>query len=400
MMTIMLSATQQLRVLVVLALVQFTHTMDFMVLIPLGPQLMRLFSITPQQFTFVLSVYTLAAGIFGLLGSMLFDRVDRKHALIGVYIGFMIGTLGCAIAPNYWTLLWARALSGAFGGVISGITFSIVADLFDLELRGYAMSRVIAAFSIATILGVPVGIYLANNFGWHAPFFLIFALGALTLVAATLVIPPVRGHLKHRHSDWLAGLKLAAKDSNSRKALAMTLMMVLSQFTVIPFIAPFLTRNMGFREINLPYLYFLGGLFTTISGPLTGKFCDRYGASNVFKMTGLLFLVPVFVMTHLPVGTVPVVLVVSTLFFILSNSRFVPAMTLISSSVPNARRGSFLSLNSCVQQIGSAIASFSGGFLVTQSANGTLVGFGTTAWFAAIFGTIAYLLGRRIRAIA
>ncbi len=365
---------------------------------------MRVFSISARQFGVLVSAYTLAAGVCGLLGSMIFDRIDRKVALLCAYLGFLVGTIGCAFAFDYSMLLVMRALAGCFGGVLSGISFAIIADTFPAEKRGYAMGRIMGAFSLSAIVGVPLGLFLANTFDWHAPFFAIVLAGSILLLMAYTWIPPVRGHLEKKgmpRPQLLTGIKAAASHGNSRLALLMTFAMMLSQFCVIPFIAPYITRNLGFKEANLPYLYFLGGLFTTISGPLVGKLCDRFGPTRVFKFTGLLFLIPVYALTHVHISTVFVVLLSSTLYFIFSNSRFIPSMTIVSSSVPQATRGSFLSLNSAVQQFGTATAALVGGFLVSSPLDGgPLTGFQLTAYVATFFGLLAYVVGRRIRFVS
>jgi predicted MFS family arabinose efflux permease len=396
-----LTPSQKKWIVLVLALVMFTHIMDFMVLMPLGPSLMNLFDINPQQFSFLVSVYSFTAGICGFLGSLIFDRLDRKHALIGAYIGFLVGTLCCALAPNYSVLLAARALSGAFGGLLSGICFAIIGDVFSIHERGLATGKLMTSFSLAAIVGVPAGLVLANHFGWHAPFFLILALGLIALLVSVRILPNVRSHLQTHYSGIFSGVTENFRDLNSRTALVTTFMMVLSQFVVIPFISPFIVANTGFPESQLPLLYLLGGMMTAFTGPLMGRWCDRKSPLKIFTRTGLLFLIPVFVLTRLGPVSPSLVLVISTLFFVLSNARMVPAMTIISSSIPPSRRGSFMSLNSCIQQLGSATASFIGGWIVTQiPGSSELAGFANTAYLSAVFGVMAYFFGRRIRMIS
>ncbi len=379
----------------------FTHIMDFMVLMPLGPQLMRLFEITPHQFSFLVSAYSFAAGICGLLGSLIFDRLDRKHALVGAFSGFLLGTLCCAFAPNFTFLLIARAISGAFGGVLNAICFSIVGDVFYIQERGSATGKLMTSFSLAAIVGVPAGLLVATHFSWHAPFIGIAALGSIILTFALKNIPNVKPQAPLHYLGIFSGISENILDSNSRKALITTFLMMLSQFVVIPFISPYLVSNVGFPEVDLPFVYLLGGTMTAISGPIMGKLSDRYGARRVFLKTGLLFLIPVFFITHLGKVQIPITLLVTTGFFIFSNSRMVPAMTLISSSIPPSRRGSFMSLNSCLQQLGSATASFVGGWVVTQN-QGTLLmdGFASTAYLAAAFGICAYFIGQKIKLIS
>ena len=396
-----LSASHKKWIIAVLAMISFTHIMDFMVLMPLGPKLMNIFQITPKKFSLLVSVYSFAAGIFGFLGSLFFDRLDRKHALIGSYIGFLFGTLSCALAPNYYFLLLARALSGAFGGLISGISFAIIGDIFSIHERGTATGKLMAAFSFAAVAGVPSGLLLSTHFGWHSPFIAIVIVGILAISLAIKVIPNVNTHIKSDYSGLFSGVVDNTSDRNSIMALLTTFMMTLSQFVVIPFISPYLVSNAGLPESQLPLVYLLGGAVTIFSGPWVGKLCDRFSAQRVFIKTGFLFILPVFLITHLPRTSMLIALTVTTLFFLLSNSRTIPAMTIISSSIPPERRGSFMSLNSCLQQLGAASASFIGGFVVSQPmTGGVLVGFSNTAYFAGFFGLIAYFIGKNVKTVS
>lgn len=396
-----LSTSRKRWVVTILAMIAFTHIMDFMVLMPLGPKLMSIFQITPQQFSLLVSIYSFTAGIFGFVGSLFFDRLDRKYALLGTYIGFLIGTLCCTIAPNYEFLLISRAISGAFGGLISGICFAIIGDLFSIHERGTATGKLMASFSFAAVAGVPIGLILSNTFSWHAPFIAIVLFGSISALIAIAVIPNVNTHLKTHYSGIFSGVIENVTDQNSRKALVTTFMMTLSQFVVIPFISPYLVHNVNYPEDKLHLVYLLGGAVTIFSGPWVGKMCDRLTARRVFARTGLLFILPVFIFTHLGHVHMGVALTISTFIFLLSNSRMIPAMTIISSSIPPSRRGSFMSLNSCLQQLGSATASFIGGYVVSQPMmDGELHGFANTAYFAIVFGLLAYIIGRSIKTVS
>jgi predicted MFS family arabinose efflux permease len=385
----------------ILTIISFTHIMDFMVLMPLGPTLMEIFQINPQQFSLLVSIYSFTAGIFGFIGSLFFDRLDRKYALLGTYIGFLVGTLCCTIAPTYEWLLVARAVSGAFGGLISGVCFAIVGDLFTIHERGAATGKLMTSFSFAAVIGVPFGLLLSNQWSWHAPFVAIVLFGSITALIAIAIMPNINTHLKTHYSGIFSGVIENVADDNSRRSLATTFLMTLSQFVVIPFISPYLVNNMNYPQANLNLVYLLGGTVTIFSGPWVGRLCDRFTPRRVFDHTGLLFLLPVFIFTHLGHTPMAVALMVSTLIFMLSNLRMIPAMTIISSSVPPSRRGSFMSLNSCLQQLGSATASLISGYLVTQSTIGTpLNGFSHTAYFALVFGLLAYWIGRSIKTVS
>ena len=396
-----LHPSQKRWVLLVLTLIMFSTTMDFMVLMPLGPKLMSLFGISPKRFSLLVSIYSFTAGIFGLLGSLIFDRLDRKIALIGSYLGFLIGTLFCAFAPTYGILLFARAVSGAFGGLLSGICYAIVGDLFSISERGQATGKLLTSYSLASIIGVPFGLFLSNSVGWHATFGSIVVLGTFSIVLAMQVVPTGKWNIRMATGGFFSGLTENLGDSNARKALLTTLLMVHSQFVVIPFISAYLVSNTGFPSERLPQVYLLGGLLTVVSGLMMGRICDRFGARRVFTRTGLLFLIPVFFVTHLGHVSILLTLVTTTSIFVLSNFRSVPAVTIISSSIPSERRGSFMSLNSCFHQLGAASATFLSGWMVSQHVGSApMQGFSNTAYLSISFGVLAYYFGRRIRMIS
>ncbi|HKZ38495.1 MAG TPA: MFS transporter, partial [Chryseolinea sp.] len=178
-------------VVVILSVLQFTVVLDFMVLSPLGAILMPELKITPSQFGMVVSAYAFSAGASGLLAAGFADKFDRKKLLLFFYGGFIIGTLFCALAPGYQDLLLARIITGIFGGVISSIGFAIITDLFKLEVRGRVMGYVQMAFASSQVLGIPVGLYLANEWGWHSPFFMIVALSGLVGILIIFCMRPI-----------------------------------------------------------------------------------------------------------------------------------------------------------------------------------------------------------------
>ena len=149
----------------ILAVIQFTHIIDFMIMMPLGKQFMELYDITPQQFSMLVSSYAFSAFVAGLIGALYIDRFDRRHALLVLYIGFTTGTFVCAMAPSYEIFLAARAFTGAFGGTLGALILAVVGDVVPFDRRGAAIGKVMIAFSVAAIAGVPAGIYLAGNYG-------------------------------------------------------------------------------------------------------------------------------------------------------------------------------------------------------------------------------------------
>ncbi len=385
--------------LLTLAAIQFTNIMDFMIMMPLGPQLMRLLSITPQQFSLLVAAYMFSAGIFGFLSSFIVDRYDRKTVLRTTYIGFLLGTLACALAPTYVTLILARTVAGLFGGILSSTVLSVVGDAVPHERRAAAMGIVMAGFSAASIFGVPFGLYMANVFDWHAPFFFLVGACSIIFILVSYVIPSMKSHVDPNHRISLQALKHIAQSPNQISALLLTVFLMLGQFTIIPFLSPYMVANVGFTEHQLAYIYFLGGLVSLVSSPIVGKVADKFGKPKVFTIFAFISLLFIFVITHLPPMAIGMVLIITTLFFIVVGGRMIPAMAMVTSAVRPQNRGSFMSINSSVQQFTAAIASFMAGAIVVKSSDGHLQHYGYVGYIAMAATLISIYLIRKIRPV-
>lgn len=381
-----------------LALLNFTHIVDFVVMMPLGPKLMRLFSLSPSQFGLLVSAYTFSAGISSFVGAMVFDRFERRRTLLVVYAGFLVGTLGCALAPSYLVLLVARIVTGIFGGGLAALVLAIVGDLVPPERRGRGVGLIMTGFSMATVVGVPFSLYLVELFhAWHAPFLFIVACGLPVMALVARYIPPIETHLAEtgRMSLWVE-LHAATGATRERLALLVAPVTIVGNFTLIPFISTYMVWNAGIAEASLPLIYMFGGTATFFTSPYVGKLCDRYGATRVFLIAAPLSILPAFLVTHLPAVPLAAILAVTTSFFILNHARFVPATTLVTLHVNPRHRGAFMSLNSCLQQLGSGVASLIGGLLVTQAPDGKLVGYGRLAWISAAAVVVSMFVVRRL----
>ncbi len=391
----------ELFLLLLLAGIQFTHIMDFMILMPLGPSLMRIFEIEPKQFGLLVSSYNFSAGITGFIGAFFLDRFDRKRALLFSYAGFTLGTLACAFSPNYMALLISRSLAGVFGGVIGALIMSIVGDAIAVSKRGRAMGLVMASFSLASVFGVPFGIVLANRFDWHAPFLFVGGMAALIGIAAAIYLPTMRGHLQSRESRPTPYhvLERVVTNPTQMRALLLVALLMLGQFVIVPFISPSLVANVGFREDQLPLMYLIGGGLTMFTSPWVGRLCDKFGRHMIFTIFGLIVLIPAVAITQLGHTPIVWVLAISSLFFVASNGRFVPAWAMITSTVRPEARGSFLSLTSSLQSIAGGVASFIASLIVIQGADGRLLNFEIVGYLSAVIGIFAILIGRGIKTI-
>jgi MFS transporter, DHA1 family, inner membrane transport protein len=382
-----------------LAAVQFTHIMDFMIMMPLGPQLMRLFEIDPQQFGLLVSAYTITAGLSGLVSSLFIDRFDRKHALSFAYIGFALGTIACALSPTYPVLLVTRSLTGMFGGLIGAQILSIVGDAIPNERRATAMGIVMAAFSIASVFGVPFGLFLANKFSWHAPFFFLGGISAVIWFLIVMFVPGMSGHLvkKGDRGGLGEGFVRAFVNPNQRLALTFMMLIMLGQFTVVPYISPYMVSNVGFTEGQLTYIYLIGGGLTIFTSPLIGRWADRAGKLKVFTTFALIVILPLFFITHLPPVSIPLALVVTTLFFLCAGGRMIPAQAMITSTVLPRYRGSFMSISSSVQQLSAGIASYIAGSIVVKDTEGHLMNYNFVGYIAIAATIITMIVARQLR---
>jgi predicted MFS family arabinose efflux permease len=386
-------------VLFLLAAIQFTHIVDFMIMMPLGPQLMRLFEISPAEFSWLVSSYTFSAGIMGFIGAFFLDRFDRKKVLQVVYLGFILGTFACAFAPGYYWLMAARILTGAFGGILSATSLAIVGDLIPEQRRATAMGIVMTAFSLAGVLGVPIGLYLASLWTWHAPFIWLGATAFFIFVLIQIIVPNMRIHLnsERKKESPLQILLNVTGNKNLLFALCTMTFLMLGQFTVIPFISPYMVSNVGFAEDQLPLIYFLGGLCTIFTVPLVGKLADKRGKYKVFSWAIFLSVIPLLLLTNLPQTTIYVALVVTTFFMITIGSRGIPAQAMITSTVKPAQRGSFMSFNSSVQQLSAGLASLISGFIIHKSAGGELENYGWIGLLAAFCSFISLWFASKLK---
>jgi len=232
-----------------LAGIQFTHILDFMIMMPLGPEFIRVLNINTHQFGLLLSSYTFAAAAAGIFATYYVDRFERRQLLLRLYACFIIATLICGLAPNYHTLFIARAFAGMFGGILGSLVQTIVADSIPFERRGKALGTVMSAFSISTVAGVPLSLFLANNItylGWRAPFIFIALISTLIFYLGYRNIPKIAGHLDHvqEGSRFKQIYDIFIAHQHLRAFFFMGLIMF-TGFSVIPYIALYLTSNVG-----------------------------------------------------------------------------------------------------------------------------------------------------------
>ena len=371
-------------VVAVLAFLQFTIVLDFMILSPLGAILLQELSIGTRQFGLVVSAYAFSAGVAGILAAGFADRFDRKRLLMFFYAGFLVGTLLCGLAPNYHLLLAARIFTGLFGGVIGSISFAIIADLFPLHMRGRVMGTVQSSFAASQVMGIPVGLFLANHFGWHSPFLMIAGLGACVGVLLALKLKPLVGHLEvatHRHP--LRHLLRTATNSRYLVGFSATMLLATGGFMLMPFGSAFSVHNLGISLERLPMVYMATGLTAMAAGPLLGRLSDRFGKYRMLCISTIACCAIVVAYTQL--GTTPIgwVIAINCAMFVAISGRMVSAMAMTSAIPAMTDRGAYMSVNSSMQQFAGGIASWMAGVIVVQTTSGRIERYDVLGWVVA-----------------
>lgn len=385
-------------ILGVLAALQFTHIVDFMIMMPLGDVLMKLFHISPQQFSILVSSYTFSAAIFGFLGAFIIDRFDRKKFLLTAYIGFTIGTFACAIAPSYEWLCLARIVTGAFGGSIAACVLSIIGDIIPIERRGTAMGVVMTSFSIASIFGVPFSLFIANKTQWHVPFIMIGSLSAVISVMIYFVLPNINAHLEKARENPIIHMVNLLKRPSIQLAVFFMLMLVLGQFTIIPFITPYNIRNVGILPEQVPFIYIVGGAVSIIVAPVVGRLSDKMGKKLIFYVFAAFSIIPLLLITNMGHAPLWFVLVAAGLLFIGFGGRMIPAQTLMTAVVEPHNRGAFMSLNSSIQQLGMGIGSYIAGLIIYENTTThVLYNYEKVGYLAVGFSIVAMFMVGKLR---
>jgi MFS transporter, DHA1 family, inner membrane transport protein len=390
---------QERILLFLLATINFTHILDFMIMMPLGNFLMPHFNISAQYFSLIVAAYPVTAFVSGMVAAFFVDQFDRKKVLLFAYVGFILGTITCGLAPSPALLMGARILTGLFGGLIGAQVLSIIADTFPYEKRGQAMATVFMAFSLASVFGVPFSLYLAKLISWHSPFIFIGILGIVLLPFLHRFLPSVTGHMADGPAEKASIRQVfVSMFSNRSQTLALLLSgsLMLGHFLVIPFINPYMEFNVGFTKDQTPMIYMVGGVCAMLSSTFIGKLADKHGKLKVFTVCLLLSLLPIFLITNMPRIPFYYVLIVFGFWFTFSTGRNIPAQAMISTVVNPAERGRFMSFNSSFQQLFTGAASIIAGLIVVRDAQGKIYHYQWVGYLSISIVFLCWFIGRML----
>lgn len=389
-------------VVAILAFLQFTIVLDFMLLAPLGALVMPALTIGPSQFGLVVSTYAFGAGLSGVLAAGFADRFDRKKLLLLFYCGFLAGTLLCALADTYPMLLIGRLTTGVFAGVVGSASLAIITDLFSFEMRGRVMGVIQTAFGASTVMGIPLALLLSTRWGWNMPFFMIVGIGALVGTVIYIRLPPVNEHLK-RNPDRSPRHHLLVTITNRDylQGFATTGLLSVGGFMLMPYMSVFTVHNLGLSLAQLPLVYMITGAFSILAGPLIGRASDTFGQYRIFFYGCCLTILMVLIYTHL--HSTPLWLLCTVMVFLQIGifSRMISASALISGLPEPQDRGAYMSISSSLQQISGGVAAVIGGLIVVEQPDGSLRHFDSLGYVLVATTLITmimmYLIDRNVR---
>ena len=386
--------------LMILALVQFTNIVDFMIVMPLGPVLKKLWGIDSTQFSRIVSVFSIGAFISSMACLAYVDRFDRKKVLLIVYAGFTIGTFLCGLSNNYNQLLGARFLTGLFGGIGGSTVLSMVGDYVAPQRRGQAMGILMTGFALASVMGVPGGLWLAGQFQWHTPFMVLGFICMVVFILAVFIVPRFIDHLKDgiiKKKIWTI-IKEVFQEKNRRWALLLSSLLIMSHFSIIPFLTDFFTYNLGVNyKTDVPLIYIIGGLCTVVCSPLVGKLSDKYGRVPIYTILTFLAMVPLLSIPNMHTNNLWILMPVTSTLFIFSGTRLVVGNAQVTSTVLSKERGSFLIVNSSLQQLSTGIIAAVGGAIVTNDSAKKVLNYPILGIIGAVLAILALIVFRKIK---
>lgn len=384
--------------MVVLALVVFTNVLESMILMPLASTIKADLGMDEKQWGIAISSYLFSAFVSGILSIFLIDRYDRKRFLVILYALFIVGTFLCGIATSYGFLVFARIFAGFFGGVISAVVFAIVGDLIAPQHRGKATGIVMAGFSSAAALGIPLGLFLGLEWTWHMPFVFIVGMSIVTWLLLVIFLPTMTDHLAHaKNYKSYEIVGRVARNGNQIRALIFTCTILFGQFAIIPYLADYVEHNIGFEKSELVWMYFFGGGLTFVTNPFIGYLADKYGQLRTFLIIMLVSCVPIVAVTSMGENPMPLVLVATTSFFVFAGGRNIPGTALVLSTAAPHERGGFMSIRSAMQQFASGFAVLLSSTMIYQNKSGFYFNFELVGYLAVGTSIASYFLLRTIK---
>jgi predicted MFS family arabinose efflux permease len=381
------------RMLWLVSAVQFVNILDFMVVMPLGPDFAKALGIPISQIGLVGGSYTASAAVAGALGSKFLDRFDRRSALAVSMLGLVLGTLFAGFAWNLSSLMLARVLAGAFGGPATSLALSVIADVVPAARRGRALGIVMGAFAAASVFGVPVSLELARLGGWRVPFFAVAGMGLVVAGGAIVMMPSLRLHMDSPHPR--SPILVFLREPAVLFSLSATFSVMMASFSIVPNLSAYLQNNLGYPRGQLGVLYLAGGSVSYVAMRIVGSYVDRLGAARVASVGTLLFVAVLGGTFILELRWLPVMLIFAS--FMTSMALRNVSLNTLSSRVPRPHeRARFMSLQSAVQHVAAAAGAVLSSRLLEEMPNKQLAGMPKVAAFSIVMAAALPWLLRRV----
>ena len=353
------------------ALIQLANVLDFMIIMPLGPDLTTAINIPSSHMGMLGGIYTFAAAVSGILVAPYLDRFDRKKAAIVSLLGLAVSTFLCIFAFDTYSMMAARMLAGIFGGPVTALSLAMVIDMVPLDRRGRAIALVTSAFTVSSVFGIPLGLELAAMFDWKMPFIVIGGFGALVAFGIFILLPSMTGHMdKSDNKPKRTPLMGMLKRKEVRLAFSLLGLMSFAQFMLFAGTIVYFTFNLDFPREDLGRMYFVAGTFSFVAMMLTGRIIDLYGARSLSRIITVVY---VMVLSdgflHDPYMPVPIIF---CLFMMCAAIMGVICST-ISSEVPREKeRAAYMSLQSTTRHFAAGAGGLAASLILTSDETGQL----------------------------
>lgn len=352
-------------------LIQLANVLDFMIILPLGPDLTRAINIPSSDMGLVGGIYTFAAAFSGILFAPYLDHFDRKKAILIFMVGLVISTFMCAFAYDRDSMLVTRTLAGLFGGPVTALTLAMVVDMVPVARRGRAIALVTSAFTVSSVFGIPLGLELSRLVNWQLPFYVIAGFGLLVAIGIFLLLPPMTDHMEDNKSKRK---KIPIISMLKRKdvLISYSLMSLMSfaQFMLFAGSIIYFVFNLDYPREDLGSLYAIGGGVSFIAMMMTGQIVDRFGARLLsFVVTFVYVLVLADGYLHTPFMSVPFIFCA----FMTCAAIMGVICSSITSEVPGEKeRAAYMSLQSTMRHLAAGAGGVISSVILVTNMDGSL----------------------------
>lgn len=388
---------EELIIALILGAVQMAHVLDFVIIMPLGPVLMEELDLSSKEFGWLVSSYNFAAGISGFFVGLFADKFERKKLLTTAFCGFILATLACSLANDFFSFLSFRTITGICGGALNGLVMALITDFISIGVRGRAISIVLSSFSVSSVIGVPLGLAINDWYGWQSTFIFVGSFSAAILLMAIFLLPQVGNKSTDVGiKDFLESFGRILFKPKYIYGYCFLGMLAFALFLMIPFLNPYIVKNIGISNKELKFLYLYGGIFTVITARIFGSLTDRYGPHKI-----LLLIVMLSTPLVLWFGTAGPTqywqfILYGCLFMSFVSNRMIPGTTLISEIPTEKERGRFMSITNSFRSLCVASAALVSGYIIDETSE-KIINYDVLSYSSVILGVVAVCLSFGIK---